>query len=80
MPSVTSCSKERRPCAWFNITLFRKNWSRFWPLWSLYGVIWFLILTVGILNSRGIYDTMPDNYYPTGYVVYAIPMGMAYTT
>ena len=76
MPSVTSCSKERRPCAWFNITLFRKNWSRFWPLWSLYGVIWFLILTVGILNSRGIYDTMPDNYYPTGYVVYAIPMGI----
>lgn len=76
MPSVTSCSKERCPCAWFNITLFRKNWSRFWPLWSLYGVIWFLILTVGILNSRGIYDTMPDNYYPTGYVVYAIPMGI----
>ena len=76
MPSVTSCSKERRPCAWFNITLFRKNWSRFWPLWSLYGVIWFLILTVGILNSRGIYDPMPDNYYPTGYVVYAIPMGI----
>lgn len=76
MPSVTSCSKERRPCAWFNITLFRKNWSRFWPLWSLYGVIWFLILTVGILNSRSIYDTMPDNYYPTGYVVYAIPMGI----
>ena len=76
MPSVTSCSKERRPCAWFNITLFRKNWSRFWPLWSLYGVIWFLILTVGILNSRGIYDALPDNYYPTGYVVYAIPMGI----
>ena len=76
MLSATSCSKERRPCAWFNATLFRKNWTRFWPLWSLYGVLWFLILTVGILNSRGIHEMLPDNYYPTGHVVNTIPIGI----
>ena len=31
MRSVTSC---------FNSTLYRKNLSRFWPIWALYSVIW----------------------------------------
>lgn len=35
MRSVTSC---------FNPTLFRKNLSRFWPLWAVYGAIWLVAM------------------------------------
>ena len=35
MRSVTSC---------FNSTLYRKNLSRFWPIWALYSVIWLFAL------------------------------------
>ncbi len=30
----------------FNGTLFRKNLTTYWPLWTVYGVIWLLILPV----------------------------------
>lgn len=46
------CCDLRRPCAWFNVTLFFNNMSRFWPIWVLYGAVWFLILPVGILNGQ----------------------------
>ena len=52
MPCARWCCDLRRPCGWFNLTLFLKNMSRFWPIWVLYGVIWFLILPVGILNGQ----------------------------
>lgn len=52
MPCARWCCDLRRPCACFNLTLFFKNMSRFWPIWVLYGVIWFLILPVGILNGQ----------------------------
>ncbi|MEG1987870.1 MAG: hypothetical protein RR035_01680, partial [Oscillibacter sp.] len=39
MQSKTSFSK-----ALFNGTLFRKNLTRFWPLWAVYGVIWTVML------------------------------------
>lgn len=33
----------------FNPTLFRKNLTRFWPIWALYGIIWLFVLPVQIL-------------------------------
>lgn len=30
--------------SFFNGTLFRKNLSRFWPLWAVYAVIWIVLL------------------------------------
>lgn len=42
MPSATS---------FFNGTLYRRNLSRFWPLWALYGVIWLYILPLSLLNQ-----------------------------
>ena len=39
MPSATSYSKPLRPHAWFSPTLFRKNLTRFWPIWALYGAV-----------------------------------------
>lgn len=35
----TSYSKEKL----FNGTLFRKNLTRFWPLWAVYALIWFFL-------------------------------------
>lgn len=37
-------AREKAPCAYFNATLFRKNLTRFWPLWALYTVIWLIML------------------------------------
>ena len=38
---------------YFNGTLLRKTLARFWPLWSLYGLIWFYALPVRCLMQRG---------------------------
>ena len=40
MRSATSC---------FNLTLYQKNLSRFWPIWALYGLIWLFLLPISIL-------------------------------
>jgi len=52
MRSETLSSKPCRVCGWFNFTLFHKNLTRFWPIWTLYGVLWFLILPTNFLTSR----------------------------
>lgn len=41
MQSVKSC---------FNLTLFRKNLTRFWPIWSAYLVLW-LLFPLTLLNN-----------------------------
>lgn len=43
MQSVKSC---------FNRTLYRKNLTRFWPIWALYGVMWLLALPLQIFNAE----------------------------
>lgn len=35
----------------FNPTLFRKNLTRFWPIWAVYGVIWVLALPGDLLSE-----------------------------
>ena len=30
----------RSATSYFNFTLLRKNFARFWPIWSLYGLFW----------------------------------------
>ena len=47
MGSVTSC---------FNLTLFRKNLARFWPIWGLYTLFWVVLLPVGVLLRRSYWD------------------------
>lgn len=37
---------------WFSLTLFRKNWSRFWPLAAGYGLIQFFLLPVELFLGR----------------------------
>lgn len=55
---------------WFSLTLFRKNWSRFWPLAAGYGLIQFFLLPAELFLGRGstskghmetwIYNTLRD--------------------
>ena len=40
MRSVISC---------FNVTLYKKNLARFWPLWALYTLAWLLVLPISLL-------------------------------
>lgn len=39
----------RSATSYFNFTLLRKNLSRFWPIWGLYGLLWLMLLPVNIL-------------------------------
>ena len=41
MASGTSC---------FNSALYRKTLGRFWPLWTLWGVLWLLLLPLSQLS------------------------------
>lgn len=45
----------------FNPTLFRKNLTRFWPIWALYGAIWTLLLpaNVFITHMEGLRSGVP---------------------
>ena len=47
----------RSATSYFNFTLFRKNLSRFWPIWGLYGLIWLVLLPIGLL-ADGDYLTL----------------------
>ena len=42
MRSATSC---------FNSTLYHKTMGRFWPLWTLYGLIWLFFLPLNLINQ-----------------------------
>lgn len=45
MPSGISSSERK---GWFSSALWRKNLTRFWPLWGLYGLLWFFWLPMKI--------------------------------
>lgn len=65
MPCVRWCCKPLRLNGWFSGTLFLKNLTRFWPIWALYGAVWFLILPVGILNGHtGAFSPLVYSYDP----------------
>ena len=42
--------------SYFNPTLFGKNLARFWPIWGLYALIWVVLLPVGVLLRRDLWD------------------------
>lgn len=70
MPSKKSSSNEGivrehsviRPDVKFHKTLFRKNLTRFWPLWALYAAIWIIVLpvmqSVSLLGSAAEHETL----------------------
>ncbi len=46
--------------SYFDWTLFKKNFTRFWPIWASYLVIWLFILPINALTS---YIGTDNNYY-----------------
>ena len=46
----------RSGTSYFNMTLFRKNLARFWPIWGLYALIWVVLLPAGVLLRRDVWD------------------------
>ena len=51
MRSATSSCKGAKLHMAFHPALFRKNMTRFWPIWALYGVIWLLALPATLLTN-----------------------------
>ena len=43
----------RSVTSYFNSALYRKNLSRFWPIWALYSVIWLFALPLNLLHHGG---------------------------
>ncbi|MGN1003668.1 MAG: ABC transporter permease [Oscillospiraceae bacterium] len=40
--------------SWFNLTLYKKNLTRFWPIWGLYLLIWLFVFPISlILDNYG---------------------------
>ena len=37
--------------SFFDLTLYKKDLTRFWPLWALYTVIWLFILPFSLINE-----------------------------
>lgn len=72
MLSVTSSSK--RVNGWFNGTLFLKNFKRFWPIWLCYGLYWFFLLPVGLLNNSR--WERQGFYFPRGFILDHLSGGM----
>ena len=58
---------------WFSKTLYRKNMSRFWPLWAGYGVIWFFILPVSLLLRYSHTESVPTVRSVSQYILGTIP-------
>lgn len=48
MPFEISSSEKK---GWFSLTLFRKNWARFWPLAAGYGLIQFFLLPMNLATE-----------------------------
>lgn len=44
------------PCArsYFNGTLFKKNMTRFWPIWGLYLLIWMFMLPIALILENNV--------------------------
>lgn len=52
MKSGTLFSENDRK-GWFSLTLFRKNWTRFWPLAVGYGLVQFFLLPMNLITDLG---------------------------
>ena len=44
----------------FNFTLFKKNFTRFWPLWALYLVIWIFVMPIMINKEISYYNSSAE--------------------
>ena len=41
----------RSVTSFFNPTLYRKNLTRFWPLWAIWTVMWAFVMPLNLLNQ-----------------------------
>ena len=56
----------RSGTSYFDWTLFKKNFTRFWPIWASYLVIWLFALPINALASlsgtaKGLYYAIADS-------------------
>lgn len=61
MKSVTSSSK-----SWFYPTLWKKNMTRFWPIWAVYLVCWLFTMPLLLLTELR-WDSIGDAFQPGQY-------------
>ena len=55
--------------SWFNLTLFKKNLTRFWPIWGTYLVIWLFAFPVVLILQ----DYNRD-YFADRFVLLSVPI------
>ena len=70
----------RSKTSFFNLTIFKKSVSRFWPIWAMYAFAWLLAMPIHFLsNSYGDTENLGllANQYITGLGVYGGVIGGA---
>lgn len=91
MPFEKSSSKAVGLHPWFHPTLLRKNLTRFWPIWALYGVIWGFLMPVVLLTSyqypssmsvMGAFELSGAQYFSRCHVLQilsaSVPLGLVF--
>ena len=54
----------RSVTSFFNPTLYRKNLTRFWPLWAIWTVMWAFVMPLNLLNQLRYHPvTQQENIY-----------------
>ena len=67
----------RSATSYFNVTLFRKNLSRFWPIWGLYGFLWLMLLPVNVLVTGEYMDQATTRLLPLNFLAGAFSTAAA---
>lgn len=62
----------RSVTSWFNGTLFKKNMTRFWPVWGLYLAIWVIVFPVNLILG----NHSAQYFAREGILDYMIEMGL----
>lgn len=64
--------------SWFNPTLFRKNLTRFWPVWGLYLTIWLFVLPITLVLDNYTADRFACRYVLESVQEIGLPMAVVF--
>ncbi len=69
----------RSVTSWFNVTLFKKNLKRFWPVWALYLVIWMIHFPIGLIMGNHNADRFAGRTVLNSVVNMGLPMVIVFS-
>lgn len=65
--------------SWFNVTLFRKNLTRFWPIWGLYLVIWLFLFPIALFLNNYSLVRFAHEYVLEDIISVGLPLAVVFS-